>query len=259
VRIRAAQAAPLLVALVAGCGASNPTLAVPDHAQARDFLGLKEGAFWRYTFEATISEDENGITRQTKTHGGYIEKVLKVEHKDGFTVVKVVRETLETPDADDGGWNIQRKSGLIYYLIGPEGRVHTGIPPDTDRYDVVHPGRQVFIQRGELDLSAAPETWLAYMLPLRPGTMWHAHPEAREMAATQKTTSGIRTVSQRTKRLETKAGAWEGCSEVVTPASRTRTTVWVCPNVGMVRRVTERRSGNPRFVILETLDEFVVP
>lgn len=239
---------------VSGCvGASRQ--AVPSHKEARAQLGLLPGAVWTYSFEARITERVDGMVREVKSQGGYEERVESVSSHGKFTIVKVQRKTFTPEGEDREGWSIQRKSGSIYYVIGPEGRVHNALPPDTTDYDVTLPGRNVYVQRGKLRTRDAEETYLAYVLPLRTGVMWHAAPAARAMAGSQRVTNGIRTVP-RTRDVATPGGDFKGCYQVETPGATVTTTVWVCPGMGMVRRLTERRTGNPRFVINEELTAF---
>lgn len=222
---------------------------VPGHVEARRQLGLEQGTEWKFSFHATIQEDADGVTRETRAEGGYVETVRDVRQREKVTVVEILRENLAEDDRP-GGWSIQRRSGPIYYLIGGKGSTRGDAP---ERYGNVRPGRSVYVQRGTLRLEKAAESWLAYVLPLRVGTLWHAHPEARDLASKEPTLKGVRTVVQRVGSMETKAGTFGECYEIATPGKRTQTTTWVCEGVGMVRRITKRARGNPRFVIEEKL------
>lgn len=225
------------------------------HDDVREDLGLLPGATWTYRFVATVTEDEDGLTKETRTDGGYQEKVVDVSVNGPYTVVTVMRTILKSED-DRAGWNIQRKPGPIYYLIGGKGRIHRTVPPDTSGYANTEEGLAVFVQRGKLNVQNARRSWMAYAMPLTPGAMWHAHPNARELAAAQLTTVGIRTVPTNAGAVEVPAGKYDRCTAVETPGMRTTTTVWTCAGTGMVKRLTERRTGSPRFVIHETLQKF---
>ncbi len=241
---------------VLGCGSTLPEEGrVPDHDEARRQLALQLGTSWSFAFKATIQEDVDGLTRETTSTGGYVETVRAVRQEGELTVVEVLRENLSDKD-QPGGWSVQRRSGPIFYLIGALGQSHGDVP---ERYESHRPGRSVFVQRGALRLDQVANSWMAYLLPFRVGTMWHAHSEARELARTERMMRGVRSVVQRVGRMSTPAGEFAGCFEIATPGKRTQTTTWVCEAVGMVRRVTRRATGKPRFVIEEQLTRFHSP
>ena len=217
-----------------GC-AGSAAHTMPTHDEARVWLGLGPGAVLHYSFEATIeTTEDDGVTRAVTSHGAYSEKVLTVEHAGEFTVIKMMREVQENA-ADDDDWTVHRRSGPIYYIIGGEARVHEAVPPNLEGYARTHLGRAVYVQRDTIELREIANTWMAYVLPLRQTTMWHAHPDGRDLARQQQTTQGIRTVPNAPGPVETPAGSFEDCWKVETPGIRTRTTVWTCQEVGMVR------------------------
>ncbi len=236
-----------LVGLLAGCGGGQ-VYVVPDSDAARDWLGLRAGAVWEYAFSDRIEEDVDGVTRATTSEGAYREKVVSISVVDGQTVVEVLREPISTGE-ESGGWSVGRRAGPIFYVIGDNAVAR----PVAD-YGTQLDGRAVYVQHGALKTKAADRTWLGYVLPFRTGTFWHANPWARAAAAP--TWVGIRQVHRERADFETPAGRFDRCYEIETPANTRSTTVSVCEGVGMVRRVTRRRVGNPRFVIEETLSRF---
>lgn len=221
------------------------------------WLGLTKGTKKLYAFRAHVEHNAGKGRGKVWEHAcTYEETVIDVLAKGTLSVVEIDRALISSSGelprpADD----VLPQFGRFHFVISDDDELlYEGRRGDDFTTSTIHRGTGVIVQHGEFDAQELDDAAIQYVLPLHPGTAWHADIEERRQKGATSVTG--RNCFDEADLIHGPAGTFTDCYAVSLPSSTANEEEWVCEEVGLVRRWVVDAVGSLQYHAETTLIRF---